>query len=78
MTGDPEAGDLYELTIVGELGRVLRWALRPGQVLETHPCTTFVTVAGTDLPSLVARLETPGLTLESVYVLGRSGTTIEE
>lgn len=77
MRDDEQAGDLYELTIVGELGRVLRWALRPGEVLETYPCTTFVAVSDTDLATLVARLEDPGLRLESVYILGEIRSTID-
>lgn len=77
MTAWTETGDEYELTIAGELGSVLRWALRPGQVIATHACTTFVAVSGADVATLVARLEAPGLRLESVYILGEVRSTIE-
>ncbi|MBC9225098.1 hypothetical protein GL325_02045 [Aeromicrobium sp. 636] len=65
----PEDGEEYEFTIVGDLGPVLRWALRPGRVVESHPCTTFVTVTSADLGAIVARLDPPGLRLESVRLL---------
>ena len=71
--GDPPGGADYELTIEGGLGPVLRWALRPNQVVESHTCTTIRAASGTDLIGLVEMLDRTGLRIESVWLLPSSG-----
>ncbi len=68
----PEGVD-YELTIEGGLGPVLRWALRPNQVIESHTCTTVRAASETDLIGLVEVLDRTGLRVESVWLLPSQG-----
>ncbi|MFD7072899.1 hypothetical protein ACFU7D_21445 [Nocardioides sp. NPDC057577] len=67
----PEAEVVFELTVEGELGPVLRCALQPDAV-ERHPCTTFRATAGAglDLADLVGMLDAEGLTVEDIRVAG--------
>jgi hypothetical protein len=68
---DPHATDgaVFELTVEGELGPVLRHALQsPGA--ERRPGTVFRAVAstGSDVADVVDLLNTEGLTIESIRV----------
>jgi hypothetical protein len=66
---DPEDGVAFELTVEGELGPVLRSALRPA-VAEERPCTIFRSGRGgcSDVADLVGRLVAEGLKIESVRI----------
>jgi hypothetical protein len=68
----PDGAD-YELTIEGRLGPVLRWALRPSQVVDSRTCTTIRTAPDTDLTGLVEMLDRTGLRIESVWLLPSQG-----
>ena len=70
---DQPGGADYELTIEGGLGPVLRWALRPNQVVESHTCTTIRAASETDLTGLVEVLDRTGLRIESVWLLPSPG-----
>lgn len=72
MSGSgPDAGVVFELTVEGELGPVLRRALQPG-VAARQPCTIFRATAGagSGVADLVAMLDAEGLTVESIRVAG--------
>ena len=62
----------YELTIEGGLGPVLRWALRPSSVVESHRSTTIRAVCQEDVAELVAQLDSCGLRIEGVWALPRT------
>jgi hypothetical protein len=66
-----DAEVVFELTVEGELGQVLRWALQPDAV-ERQPCTTFRATAGAGLgvADLVGMLDAEGLTVQSIRVAG--------
>jgi hypothetical protein len=66
---DADDGVAFELTVEGELGPVLRSALRPA-VAEGRPCTIFRSGGGAcaDVADLVGRLVAAGFTIESVRV----------
>jgi hypothetical protein len=62
-------GGIFELTVQGTLGPVLRCATRPGQsVDEPHTCTSFRATAP-DVVQLVRTLDSHGLVIESVWRL---------
>ncbi|HET6654553.1 MAG TPA: hypothetical protein VFH10_18085 [Nocardioides sp.] len=62
----PAGGGIFELTVQGSLGPVLRCAVRPGRsVEEPHTCTTIRAVAP-DVVDLVRVLDSHGLSIESV------------
>ena len=65
----PDAEVVFELTVAGELGPVLRCALQPDAV-EQQPCTVFRATAGAGLgvADLVGMLDAEGLTVESIRV----------
>ncbi|SDK56185.1 hypothetical protein SAMN05428985_104509 [Nocardioides sp. YR527] len=67
----PDAEVVFELTVEGELGPVLRCALQPDAV-ERQPSTTFRATAGAGLgvADLVGMLDAEGLTVESIRVAG--------
>ncbi len=67
----PDAEVVFELTVEGELGPVLRCALQPDAV-ERRPCTTFRTTAsaGLGVADLVGMLDAEGLTVENIRVAG--------
>ena len=67
----PDAEVMFELTVEGELGPVLRCALQPG-VAERQPCTIFRATAdaGSGVADLVRMLDAQGLTVESIRVAG--------
>lgn len=70
MTLQGEGGPAeYELTIEGGLGPVLRWALRPNSVVESHRSTTIRAVCEEDVAELVALLDSRGLRIEGVWVV---------
>jgi hypothetical protein len=81
--GSTQGGGVFELTVEGSLGPVLRWALRPRSVDESHTCTTIRTTARSDLPGIVELLEHNGLVIEGVWLLtpggvaGPDGTLLE-
>lgn len=64
---------VFELTVEGEVGPVLRSALRPSCVAEGRPCTILRTTASadTDLTDLVKLLDSEGLKIESVHIVER-------
>ena len=68
---DPPASDeaVFELTVEGELGPVLRHALQ-SPAAERRPGTVFRAVAstGSDVADVVDMLNAEGLTIESVRV----------
>jgi hypothetical protein len=60
------AGVVFELTVQGTLGPVLRCAVRPSRsVDEPHICTTLQATA-LDVVQLVRTLDSHGLAIESV------------
>jgi hypothetical protein len=67
----PAAEVVFELTVEGELGPVLRRALRPAAT-ERRPCTTFraTAEAGLGVVDLMGILYAEGLTVESIRVAG--------
>ncbi|MER6940514.1 hypothetical protein ABTX24_02575 [Nocardioides sp. NPDC127514] len=67
----PDAEVVFELTVEGELGPVLRCALQPDAV-EQQPCTVFRATAGAGLgmADLVGMLDAEGLKVESIRVAG--------
>jgi hypothetical protein len=67
----PDAEVVFELTVEGELGPVLRCALQP-DVVERQSCTVFRATAGAGLglADLVGMLDAEGLTVESIRVAG--------
>ncbi|MFD4324661.1 hypothetical protein ACFWQC_08510 [Nocardioides sp. NPDC058538] len=67
----PDDEVVFELTVEGELGPVLRCALHPDAVAR-RPCTTFRATAGAGLgvADLVGMLDAEGLTVESIRVAG--------
>ena len=72
---EPAGGGVFELTVEGTLGPVLRCAVRPGRAIdEPHTCTTLHAVA-TDVEGLVELLDSHGLSIESVsrLSLGQDG-----
>ena len=80
--GETTGGGIFELTVDGTLGPVLRSAVRPGRsVDEPHTYTTLCAAAATDLVGLIQLLDSYGLSIESVsrLPLGRDvpddGTT---
>jgi hypothetical protein len=67
------AGGIFELTVQGALGPVLRWAVRPSRsVDEPHTCTTLHAWAP-DVVQLVRTLDSHGLAIESVSRLSVEG-----
>jgi hypothetical protein len=69
MTPDWISGPaVYELTLAGAIGPVLRFALKPHQVAQTQICTILRTRASADrdLVDLMLRLESRGLKVEDV------------
>lgn len=68
-TRPDSAGGVYEVTVEGVLGPVLRRALRLECVEVPAACTTLRAAAGDDLPGLVALLELHGLVIEGVWLL---------
>jgi hypothetical protein len=72
MTTDSRTAT-YELTIVGAIGPVLRWALRP-HVAAQHCGCTIVRVKAADpvgVVEMVWLLDTAGFEVDSVAELGR-------
>ena len=67
------AGGVYEVTVEGALGPVLRCALGLECVEVPVSCTTLRTAAADDLPALVALLESHGLVIEGVWLLSTPG-----
>lgn len=67
--GAPQGGGVFELTVEGALGPVLRCALRPSTVEESHTCTTVRTAGDCDLTGLVELLDSNGLVIEEVWRL---------
>jgi len=69
--GLPDADVVFELTVEGELGPVLRGALQPDAV-EQQPCTVVraIASAGMGVADLVGLLDAEGLIVESVRVAG--------
>jgi hypothetical protein len=65
----------FELTIAGGLGPVLRRALRPSRVADSHTTTTICAVSDADVVDLVAFLDAHGLRIEGVWVAPRSETS---
>ncbi|HEX6149830.1 hypothetical protein [Nocardioides sp.] len=74
---DHGAATQFELTIAGRLGPVLRWALRPSTVVDSHTCTTICTETESDLAELVALLDSHGLQIEGIWVADRSRDSAE-
>jgi hypothetical protein len=68
---EPDAEVVFELTVEGELGPVLRCALQP-RAAERRPCTIFRATAdaSSGVADLVAMLDAEGLTVESIRVAG--------
>ncbi|MEU6135161.1 hypothetical protein [Nocardioides sp. NPDC047086] len=66
-------GGLFELTVEGDLGPVLRCALQPA-VAERRPCTIFRATAGAGagVAELVGVLDAEGLTIDDIRVSGTS------
>ena len=64
----PGAG-LFELTVAGALGPVLRCALRPNSVDEPHTTTTIRAAAHSDISGLVELLDSHGVVIEGVWLL---------
>ena len=63
---ETRGGGIFELTIQGTLGPVLRCAVRPGRLVdEPHTCTTL-RAAAPDAVDLVQLLDSHGLSIESV------------
>ncbi|MER7604492.1 hypothetical protein [Nocardioides sp. NPDC127503] len=64
-----DAEVVFELTVEGELGPVLRRALR-ARAVERQPCTIFraTAEAGSGVAELVRILDAEGLTVESIRV----------
>lgn len=65
-------GDVYELTLAGGVGPVLRKALRPFGTPHAHVCTVVRAEPppGVDLVDLMAELDAHGLQVEAI-----AGTT---
>jgi hypothetical protein len=59
---------LYELTVAGAIGPVLRFALKPHKIAPTQMCTILRTRASADrdLVDLMVMLESRGLEVEDV------------
>jgi hypothetical protein len=70
-TGAPAAPATVELVVSGELGPVLRSALRPQATARAERCTVLRLVApeSVDLLELVETLDSMGLSLTSVRVV---------
>ncbi|WP_107771448.1 hypothetical protein [Nocardioides sediminis] len=66
------AGGVYEVTVEGALGPVLRRALRLECSAGAVACTTLWAAAD-DLPGLVALLESHGLVIEGVWLISTTG-----
>ena len=68
-TNDPHAGPLvYEFTVTGPVGPVLRAALRPHAVARSSECTIMRVehADSRDLVDLLQRLSREGLSVEEV------------
>jgi hypothetical protein len=68
-TREPDGGGVFELTVEGALGPVMRSVLRASSVHESHACTTIRTAADCDLTGLVELLDSQGLVIEGVWVV---------
>ena len=64
-----QGGGVFEFTVDGALGQVLRCALRPNSVDESRTCTTIRTTGDDDLPGLVERLDSFGLLIDAVWLV---------
>jgi hypothetical protein len=77
MTGKPsrEHGALYELTISGPIGPVIRSALRPHATAPSRACTIVRTAAirRDAVLDLVLLLDRCGLDVEGVFEAGAAG-----
>jgi hypothetical protein len=71
VTEPDSDGGVFELTVEGALGPVLRCALRPGRVEESHTCTTIRTVGVQNVPGLVELLDSIGLLIDGVWLVYR-------
>jgi hypothetical protein len=61
---------IYELTVAGALGPVLRCALRPHKVAQMQVCTILRwTAADRDVVDVMLLLESKGLTVEDVSTM---------
>jgi hypothetical protein len=69
MTTHDPAAAAFEVTVSGGVGPVLRRALRPGRVVESHVCTVVRAVGAADLASVVALVDSLGLRLEVLLVV---------
>lgn len=76
MTGDQQesAAGVYELTVTGDLGDVLRWAVRPHGVTRAGTTTVLHAVVShrRDLVDLLATLDAHDVTLQDVFLIGPS------
>ena len=71
---DPQGSPaVYELTIKGGLGPVLRSALTPGGVSRSEVCTILRAseASGRDLVDLLLLIQEKGLTVEDVFAIER-------
>lgn len=69
MSGSETGGGVYEVTVEGALGPVMRCALRPDRADDADTCTTIRVAAEADLPGLVGMLESHGLVIQAVWLL---------
>jgi hypothetical protein len=74
MTANRPAPAEFEVTVSGGLGPVLRRALRPGRVVDSHVCTVVRAAGAADLASVVALVDSLGLRLEAVLVVRPAGS----
>jgi len=74
MSADaPGGAAVFELTITGEVGPVLRQAMSPHRVVRSDICTILYARSDAvgDLEGLLLALEQRGLTVEDMFAVER-------
>lgn len=67
---DAEAAPaVYELTVKGGMGPVIRSALTPSGVSRSDVCTILRVSSGRDLADLLLLIQEKGLTVEGVFAI---------
>jgi hypothetical protein len=71
--------DVYELTIIGSIGPMLRSALAPCQATSPHESTLLRAWSGElDLVDLVTRLHAQGLEVEDAFETVATSSTVHD
>lgn len=62
---------VYELTVAGDLGAVLRWAVRPHGATQAETCTVLHAVVsdGHDLADLLRALHEHDVTVRDAFLI---------